>query len=169
MDLKCPECGSRVKAPDEQAGQQITCPYCTTVVRTPLNMAASQQEELLEPEPVGAAEPALGGNSASSDDRRPCPMCGEFIPPQALKCRFCGEIFDPELKKAQKPESGPDDDLTPGDWLFGILCGGIACIFGVVWAIQGKKKGGKMILLSLASQIVLSVIRAAAETGTGRR
>jgi rubredoxin len=105
----------------------------------------------------------MGGDSAATDDRRPCPMCGEFIPPQALKCRFCGEIFDPELKKAQKPESGPNDDLTSGEWIFGILCSGIACITGIVWLVQGKKKGGKLILVSLVSSFILNFIQALAK------
>jgi hypothetical protein len=157
MELNCPECRSRLKAPEGHEGQQLTCPYCTTVMQVPRNTMVSQQEELLEPEPVGAA---------SDDDRRPCPMCGELISPQALKCRFCGEIFDPELKRAQKPESGPDDDLTSGEWVFGILCGGLACIFGLVWLIQGKKKGGKLIAVSIVSQLVFGFIRALAEAGS---
>ena len=39
--------------------------------------------------------------------------------------------------------------------VFGILCGGLACIFGIVWLIQGKKKGGKLIVLAIVSNIII--------------
>ncbi|MCY2964842.1 MAG: hypothetical protein NT069_14595 [Planctomycetota bacterium] len=42
----------------------------------------------------------------SSDDRKPCPVCGEAIAASARKCRFCGEEFD-----ADKEEKG---DSTGG-------------------------------------------------------
>lgn len=185
MALICTGCGQSLSVPETSAGRLISCPYCGTVMDPPqAPPPASQQQELLEPEvlpesassPFGGSAGAPGGapnvpQRALEDagDRRPCPMCGELINTAALKCRFCGEIFDPELKKAQKASqgdtAGPDDDLSASEWIFSILCGSIACIVGIVWLIQGKKKGGKMILVALVSQAILGLIQALAAAG----
>jgi hypothetical protein len=82
----------------------------------------------------------------------------------AAKCRYCGEIFDETLKRKEKKkrrreDSGDDADLTPGDYVFCILCGGIACIFGIVYAIQGKPKGWKMVGISLLAQFFWGAVR----------
>ena len=94
--------------------------------------------------------------------RRPCPMCGELIPVNAVQCRFCKEIFDPTLKKAQQKRQTydpADEDMTGGEWVLAILCSGIGCILGIVWMIQGKPKGKKMFGFSLLFAIIWSVIR----------
>jgi hypothetical protein len=108
------------------------------------------------------------------ETRKPCPMCGEMIVRDAAKCRYCGEIFDPELKKREKKKaksskfSGSDDeDLTTGDWVVAVLCSGIGCIVGIVWMIQGKPKGAKMLGVSLLMQVVWTVIRIAIEAASG--
>jgi len=43
-----------------------------------------------------------------------------------------------------------------------VICSGIACIVGIVWICQGKKKGWKLLMISLVVQAVLAMIRAAA-------
>jgi hypothetical protein len=97
-----------------------------------------------------------------SHQMKPCPFCGEMIQRIAKKCRFCNEFLDDSLRKAQMEKvKGPHDDLTGGDILFCILCSGIACIFGIVYAIQGKKKGLKMVGISILVGIVWSIIQAA--------
>ncbi len=40
----------------------------------------------------------------SSDDRKPCPVCGEAIAASARKCRFCGEEFG-SVKKEEEGDS----------------------------------------------------------------
>ena len=105
-----------------------------------------------------AAAPAQAGEA-----RRPCPMCGEMIVATAAKCRYCGEIFDPSLKKARKKGKRHDaeaENLAGGDIAVGLLCSGIGCIAGIVWMIQGKPKGWKMLLLSIISDVVKSAILA---------
>jgi hypothetical protein len=84
-------------------------------------------------------------------------MCGEMIVATAAKCRFCGEIFDPTLKRARRTRK-EEEDLSTGDIVVALLCGWIGCIAGIVWMIQGKPKGWKMLLLSFVSGIVGSVI-----------
>ncbi len=83
----------------------------------------------------------------------------------AAKCRYCGEIFDPALRKSKKKGKrsrggGDDEDLTGGEIAVAILCSGIGCIMGLVWMIQGKPKGGKMIGIAFLSSLVQGVIRA---------
>jgi ribosomal protein S27E/predicted nucleic acid-binding Zn ribbon protein len=100
-------------------------------------------------------------------DRRPCPVCGEMIPNNALKCRFCDEILDPKLKKQEakkrRRSSGRggdyDDDMTTGDWVVAILCSGIGCIAGIIWLIQGKRKGTQMLIVSLCMAVVWNILR----------
>ncbi len=96
-------------------------------------------------------------------------MCGEMILRKAAKCRHCGEIFDPDLRereeKRRRRSSGPgDDDLTAAEWVVAILCSGIGCICGIVWLIQGKEKGKKMLAVSLIASVVWGTIRVLIET-----
>jgi phage FluMu protein Com len=103
--------------------------------------------------------------------RRPCPLCGELIPVGAAQCRFCKEIFDPTLKKAQRKQRGgatmgEDEDLTTGEWVLAILCSGIGCILGIVWIIQGKPKGKKMLGISFVCAIIWNIVRFAIEAAS---
>lgn len=122
--------------------------------------------------PAAARPSAAGGlpsGPAAEADvaRRPCPACGEMIVLSALKCRYCGEVFDPALKKKRRGGySSDDEDLTTGDWLIAILCSGIGCIAGIIWMIQGKPKGGKMLGVSLAMNVVWFVVRVVIEMAT---
>jgi predicted RNA-binding Zn-ribbon protein involved in translation (DUF1610 family) len=113
--------------------------------------------------------PAGASSSGGGEQRKPCPMCGEMIPTTAMKCRFCNTIFDPKLRKAEakrktKTYDASDEDLSGAEWVACFLCSGIACIFGIVWMIQGKPKGKKMFFVSLAVQLVIGAIRAAIES-----
>ena len=78
----------------------------------------------------------------------------------AAKCRFCGEIFDAKMKKTARKNStgGDDDDMTTGDWVAAVLCSGIGCIAGIIWMIQGKKKGLKMFGISFGFCILWNMI-----------
>ncbi len=58
------------------------------------------------------------------------------------------------------PSRGPvQDDLTGFDWVLIVLCSGIACIIGIVRAIQGKPSGGKMIGYSVLFIVIWTVLR----------
>ena len=167
ISVNCPHCGKRLKAPDSAAGKRAKCPGCGKAVQLP-------DEKVFEAEEVGGEggddEFGLGNLSESDayggpaeDARKPCPMCGEMIVASAAKCRYCGEVFDETLKRKEKKKAksaaADDADLTPGDWVFCILCGGIACIFGIVYAIQGKPKGLKMVGVSLLASVVWTAVR----------
>jgi hypothetical protein len=52
-----------------------------------------------------------------------------------------------------------DSSLGIGDWILAALCGGIACILGIVWMVQGKPKGVKMIGISLMFALFWNIVR----------
>ena len=64
-------------------------------------------------------------------------------------------------KKARKAKSGggDDDDMTTGDWVVACLCSGIGCIAGIIWMIQGKPKGSKMLGVSFLMTIFWNVVK----------
>ena len=113
-------------------------------------------DEIASPPPLQS--PASPAGAGPEPGRRPCPECGEMIVAGAAKCRFCNAIFDPSLKVRERRRSyssgSSDQDLTTGDWIFCILCSGIACIVGIVYAIQGKPKGMKMVGISLVAGMI---------------
>ena len=167
ISVKCDECGKTLKAPDSAAGKKAKCPQCGAIVKIP--EPVYEAEEAVEGESHEDADPFAGVGSfdspaaPASDDRKPCPACGEMIVATAAKCRFCGEIFDAKMKKAARKNSkgGDDDDMTTGDWVAAVLCSGIGCIAGIIWMIQGKKKGLKMFGISFGFSIFWSIIRVA--------
>jgi hypothetical protein len=176
IPVTCPSCGHQTKAPDTAAGKRGKCPKCGGVVQVPSDAAPPVIDaEVVEAQVVDSPpplpdtipiEPAPGDDAgAPPQDRRPCPVCGEMIPTNALKCRFCNEIFDPELKKqeAKKGKSsfigGEGENLSAGEWVVALLCSGIGCIVGIVWMVQGKPKGKKMLLISLGMQVFWVIVR----------
>jgi predicted RNA-binding Zn-ribbon protein involved in translation (DUF1610 family) len=153
-------------APDSAAGKTTSCPKCGGKIEIP---TPGEFDDILEAE-VAPSRPFTDDDFASpvpaaaaDGDRKPCPMCGEMIQKDAVKCRHCGEIFDP-LLKAQIKKTGKvagDEDLTTAEWVVAILCSGIGCIIGIIWMIQGKPKGKKMLVVSLCVQAVFFVLRVA--------
>ncbi len=104
-------------------------------------------------------------------DTKPCKFCGESIKANARKCRFCDEYQNERDRQAQmqRASGNPvDDDMTGGDWIVAILCSTIGCIAGIVWCIQGKKKGPKMVLVCIIVNVVVLALRVMAEVAGGR-
>ncbi|MGD9632027.1 MAG: hypothetical protein AB7G28_15275 [Pirellulales bacterium] len=175
IQVTCPSCSSSFKAPDSAAGKKAKCPKCAGTIEIP---AAAPAEEIVDAEIAPnrpfddddfAVEPPAAVTVAAAD-RKNCPMCGELIQKDAVKCRFCGEVFDPVLraKEAKSKGSPGDDDLSTGEWVLAIICSGIGCIMGIIWMIQGKPKGKKMFLVSFCMQIVWGLVRLAIEAAANR-
>ena len=181
IEVKCAKCGKSLKAPDTMAGKKAKCPGCGSIVVVPEPMEEILDAEIIEPTPAPltsnlgsllddelayrVAEPdPVPAAQGALEDRRPCPACGEMIVSTAAVCRFCGEIFDASLKKKAKKKrsssGGDDDDLTTGEIVLAVLCGGIGCIVGLVWVIQGKPKGWKMVGISILAGVVWNIITA---------
>ena len=165
IKVTCAGCGASLTAPDTSAGLQATCPKCDAVIQVPI---AQAEDEIVEAEATPFDGPA--GEEASSDvveqnERKPCPACGEMIIRDAVKCRFCGEIFDPALKEQERKQlkkqtmATEGAEMSTGDWVVAILCSGIGCIAGIVWMIQGKPKGKKMLLVSLSVQFFWFIVQ----------
>jgi predicted RNA-binding Zn-ribbon protein involved in translation (DUF1610 family) len=153
-------------APDSAAGKTAQCPKCGGAIQIPGAAPAAHEDDVLDAEvlpsgPVMAAGESAAADSSADPDRRPCPMCGEMIARQAVKCRFCGEIFDPVLRAEALKQNkvGPDDsNLAAIDWVLCILCSTIGCIVGIVYSVQGKPKGWKMILISMGVAMAWTLI-----------
>jgi hypothetical protein len=185
IQVKCPTCGLQLSAPDNAAGKQAQCPSCKTTFKVPEvvhDAEAIGAEEIplagpatpfspAAPAPAtspfggedvyGLSQPApTAGGAEGEPPRRPCPVCGEMIVATAAKCRFCGAVFDLSLKQSEskKRAKAEDSDLSGVEWVFCILCAGIACIVGIVYAIQGKPKGMKMVGVAILAAIVWNVI-----------
>jgi hypothetical protein len=187
IEFNCPSCGYSIKAPDKGAGRKGKCPGCGGVVTVPAVSASPPvvganvvEAQVVEAQAADDADSyktfPVGDIPAGPTDpnRRPCPSCGEQIATAALKCRFCNEVFDPELKKREKAKSKPSfiggegDSLSVGEWVVALLCSGIGCIIGIIWVVQGKPKGKKMLLISLCMQIFWVLVRVAIETANSR-
>lgn len=167
INVTCEFCGKKIKAKDSAAGKKGKCPECGSPVQIP----DLQGDDIYDAEPT--EENAFDFNDYDPNEgetiptvkRKPCPACGEEIAQSAAKCRFCGEIFDPALKKKaekEKRKSGSadiDEDMTTGDWVVAVLCSGIGCIAGIIWMIQGKPKGGKMVMVSFGFAILWNIVR----------
>jgi hypothetical protein len=175
IQVTCPSCKSKFNAPDAAAGKKTKCPKCAGVIQIPEPVSEPAVEAEIfdaveEPKSVFSDEdfevdtPPLPATTGG--DRKACPMCGEMIQKDAVKCRYCGEVFDPILRKKEKKlkaSSAGDDDLSAGEWVVAVLCSTIGCIAGIVWMIQGKPKGKKMFLVSLGMNIFWGVVRAIVE------
>jgi predicted RNA-binding Zn-ribbon protein involved in translation (DUF1610 family) len=176
----CTSCKTQFNAPDNAAGKRTKCPKCGGVIQIPTPAPKEEVFDAIEEpprspftdedfeieKPAPAEVPAVGG------DRKPCPMCGEMIQKDAVKCRYCGEIFDPVLKKQQKKAqrgSADGEDMTTGDWVVAILCSGIGLIAGIIWLIQGKPKGKKMLMVSVIVVVLQAVARAMLDASVHQR
>jgi predicted RNA-binding Zn-ribbon protein involved in translation (DUF1610 family) len=150
----CPDCRGtmHVACHDAAKGCKFSgCPSELKLVKAPARAGGKSA--------VGGAVAA----SASGEATKPCPYCGESILASAKKCRFCGEYTDPkqrkEMEKAKAAAAAADDDLTWVEILFTVLCYPIGCILSIVWIIQGKKKGGKLLLLSFIVMMLWGLLR----------
>jgi len=172
IQVTCPSCNATLKTAESSAGKKAKCPKCGGIIQIPAAPAPPEEEYVLEAEVnplAGFTEDELSSGPKTGDDRRPCPACGEMIVRDAVKCRFCGEIFDPVLKKKEQKASRASQegaDMSTGDWFVAILCSGIGCIAGIIWMIQGKPKGSKMLIVSLAMNFIWVLVRLAIQAAT---
>lgn len=112
IQFNCEYCGKVLRTKDEKIGLHAQCPGCGADLVIP----DSKDESLDEPEVVESVE------------RRPCPMCGERVPVEAVTCRFCGERLKGKPRRFQAPHRGV---LI---LVLGILSWAVCIVFGpVAW------------------------------------
>lgn len=164
VQFPCPSCGKNLKAKEEMSGKMAKCPYCQTHVQVPEPTAFAEEPVVMAEEvPADTYGMEAAPQAPPREDRRPCPMCGEMIKADAIKCRFCGEVFDDSLKRAEKRRTGAsaeDTNMSAAEIVLCILCSTIGCIVGVVYAVQGKPKGAKMVGLSVGVGLIIGIIQA---------
>lgn len=156
--FNCPKCQSTMHMNCRQS--YGSCARCNPAVKPaaaaiPIPMAAV----------VGSGIPGPAGQLTA-----PCRFCHEQIVQGASKCRFCGEYQHESTRRLHQMQARNtgDDSLHWAEILLGILCSGIGCIVGIIYAIQGKKKGGKLILLSIIAGVFWAIIRALIESSQSR-
>lgn len=168
----CPGCQKPVDLGDDV----FNCPKCLATMHMACREAhggcASPQCA-----PPAAAAPAVPPAfremvAQVSGPTMACRFCGEMIPVGVRKCRFCGEYqsdADRQQLAAAAVAASASDKLTTMEIVFGVICSGIACIVGIVWAIQGKKKGWKLVLLSLCMQVFWFIVQALIQMASRHR
>jgi hypothetical protein len=158
----CSICGINVDLGDDI----INCKTCHTSI---MHLACYEKNEscgnigcensLEKIKPIKAAEKV---ETNSTEEMKDCEYCGEKIKAQSKKCRYCGEYLDRKLKilnDQKKRNATEDEKLEISEIIFCSLCGALACIVSIVYLIQGKKKGWKMLGISFLSFLFWSFIR----------
>jgi predicted RNA-binding Zn-ribbon protein involved in translation (DUF1610 family) len=186
ISFQCTHCGKKLKAPESAAGKTSTCPTCGNKVTCPEPVYDAEVVEMsVAPEKpagfnpyddldeYGVVAPPPPAQDPTTEGRRPCPMCGEMILNTAAKCRYCGEVFDATLKKTKskkksKKYASEDESLGIAEVVLAILCTWVALIMGIVWMVQGKPKGVKMvglvalvIVISFGIGVVIGIVQVA--------
>ncbi len=161
ISCQCPSCGKRLKARDSAAGKKVKCPDCgaTIAIPSPKRKAAPSEPDELD---LQSLDIEKGIEGPAEIGQKPCPMCGEMINESASKCRYCGEDLVRAAKKAARRTaqgaSSTDDEMQVSDWIFCILCSGIACIVSIIYLIMGKKKATMMLAVSFGMVIFWNVV-----------
>lgn len=161
---QCTICGINIDLGDDI----INCKTCNTSI---MHLACYEKNEICgntgcenSLEKIQPNKTTEKMEADSSVDMKDCEYCGEKIKAQSKKCRYCGEYLDRNLKRQnekKKSNSDSDEKLTTSEIIFCALCGGLACIVSIVYIIQGKKKGWKMLGVSLISVVIWTIIRGA--------
>ncbi|HEX7448048.1 MAG TPA: hypothetical protein VF306_10915 [Pirellulales bacterium] len=72
--------------------------------------------------------------------------------------------FDTAPREADARRRARDSELQVSDWVLAVLCSSIGCIMGIIWLIQGKPKGGKMVGISLLFVFLWNILRVALQS-----
>ena len=173
--FSCPGCGSKMQAPETLAGQKARCPSCQLVVEVPEKIFEAEEAPPYPPPPrppgVPPRPPGIPTRPSSpfrdepetaEGERRPCPMCGEMIMANAVKCRFCGEIFDPALRKRSRSPAanralGSQMNGVGGLWIF-FGCGGLCVAFAGLAAVADRRGPREYDEALVAIIVVVSIV-----------
>ena len=178
----CPACGKGI-----QFGEDVyNCAACSNTMHYACyEQQGSCASEACRPVPRAGPPPVPGLADTGSGMRlrkreatpppvpagtppgmKECKHCSELIPQSASKCPLCQGRQDNRKERKPLVDDYADEDasLSVAEVLFGIFCGGLACIFAIIWIVQGKKKGWKLLALSLTVQAIIAIIRVIVES-----
>jgi DNA-directed RNA polymerase subunit RPC12/RpoP len=151
IEFECEECERVLRVKDEHAGRRIKCPGCGARITIPDDDDFDEEEELVSDDLDDLFE-------SERPTRRP---------PRSQRPERGSTAGRGKPKRRRPVERGrvserAEGELDAMDWLLIVLCGGIACIVGIVACIQGDtERGIKMIVYPFAIGIVLGIIRVA--------
>jgi phage FluMu protein Com len=94
LELVCQHCHSHLTTDVSKAGLRAKCPKCRGRIQIPTAPQASV-DDVVDAEVVGLDGAPISEHAAI--DRKACPLCGEQISREAVKCRYCGEILDKSM------------------------------------------------------------------------
>ncbi|HJZ56426.1 MAG TPA: hypothetical protein VKE74_15785, partial [Gemmataceae bacterium] len=131
IPVLCPDCSSRLNAPDAAAGKNVKCPKCGTLMTIPAPQPADGGEVVeadLAPEPVGPKKPAPAS-------RKPAPV----------KADVTEDDDDDRPRKKARDKKGKKSGVPPAVLIGGVvacvlLLGGAA--FAVYWFAL-RDRGGE--------------------------
>lgn len=129
-DIACPKCGAGM-----QPGA-ILCVACGFNTKTNKQTASSSDGAALAKREEYFAQQAAKAEA------------------QQAKVLKSGPTGAGGMTVAAKPEA----ELTALDYVFCILCGGIALVVSIIYLVTGNPKGKKMLIVTLAAQAVFFVI-----------
>ncbi|HLX62914.1 MAG TPA: RING finger protein [Planctomycetota bacterium] len=161
----CSSCGRQIELGDDvwncQSCGNTMHALCHDQVGVCGNTGCVSRPKARVQAPAPYAQAAATAATMQPGEMVPCKYCGEPILKTARKCRFCNEYQNAvdrlNQQKARKG-AGNDETLSVLEIVFGLLCGLIPLIVGIVWMTQGKPKGWKLVLLSLISIVVNNII-----------
>ena len=162
LELRCPQCFSRLNVPDEAAGASAKCPHCQEVFDVDTNVSDSDDKSVGELSTHSEGAPSVppippvpppDSNSGSID---------ETLPHDSGTSGF-GNVDDGSNPYAAPTSSSVDEGLPRGALDFGRLDAGVA--FRLAW--EAYKDNAPTLILAHA--IVLIVGISLALLGEGAR
>jgi hypothetical protein len=120
IEVTCPKCGNKSRAPATMQGKNARCKLCQVVfvVKGPGGSIGDAEEEGIATNPYGVTHEDLAPR---------CPHCAYSMdPPDARICLHCGY----DMQKRRRVESKKVYETTAGD-VFAYHIPTVACLIGI--------------------------------------
>jgi hypothetical protein len=131
---------------------------------------------IMHDDPPPVATPPVSHRSAppAAPKQKACPSCGGVISAFARICEHCGANvatggaapMNSATPKKYAAQNSDDDNMGVLNWLLILFCGVIGLVVAIIYTVQGKGKGPKMLMVAgilFVIGFVLGLIRAFAE------